>query len=86
MRDIGGTPAEIVLANCAARAYDDRPMFANRGVEVVVYWPNPTDVVYAWRGTERNYADILTDMRAVPWWASRLGWCHKGFLRGVQAV
>lgn len=39
------------------------------------------------RGTEANFEDILTDIRAIPWWSSELNrFCHKGFLLAAREV
>ena len=77
------------LARYAERAYAASPMFAASGVEIVrftVAAPGGGNVVYAFRGTEHDYRDILTDLRGVPWPDPWLGWCHSGFLKGVRAV
>jgi len=64
---------------------DDKITFRKDGTEVLVR-NTPEGQVYAFRGTSFDMGDILSDMRAVPWWDSQLGWCHKGFLRGAQGV
>lgn len=43
------------------------------------------ETVFAFRGTTRNYEDILTDMRGVPWYDPRVGWCHSGFLKKTRS-
>jgi len=44
-------------------------------------------VIVAFRGTERDYDDILTDIRLFPWYSKELGtWCHKGFLLSVRSI
>ena len=40
----------------------------------------------AFRGTEFDFADILRDIRSVPWYDGDLGWCHAGFLKGARAI
>ena len=40
----------------------------------------------AFRGTEFDFADILRDIRAIPWHDRDLGWCHSGFLKGAPAI
>lgn len=43
--------------------------------------------VVAFRGTQNDFGDILTDMRAFPWYSKRLGaLCHSGFLKSTQAL
>jgi hypothetical protein len=42
--------------------------------------------VVAFRGTTKNGADILRDMRCFPWWHHRVGICPAGFLKGTQTV
>ncbi len=73
------------LARLAGRAYDEPPTLAARGVEVLLE-ENDTGVAVAFRGTTRNYRDILADLRGAPWWDRDLGWCHSGFVKGVRAL
>jgi len=43
--------------------------------------------VFAFRGTTFDGVDILTDLRACPWWSKEVGtFVHKGFLEGVRAI
>lgn len=43
--------------------------------------------VLTFRGTEKDFGDILTDLRFFPWYSSDLrAFCHKGFLRSTQAL
>ena len=41
-------------------------------------------LVIAFRGTCRDGGDILRDMRAVPWWARKVGFGPSGFLKGAR--
>ncbi len=76
------TPFE--LAQIAERAYHESTIVAGN-IEVLIVHRDDA-LVIAPRGTEHDYADILTDLRAVPWYDRTLGWCHKGFLRAIQAI
>ncbi len=49
--------------------------------------------VVAFRGTEAGklitgggWRDVLRDMRAFPWYDSRVGWSHSGFMKGARGV
>lgn len=43
--------------------------------------------VIAFRGTQKDFGDILTDLRAMPWHNSKLkAWCHAGFLKSTLAL
>lgn len=42
--------------------------------------------VIGFRGTCRNNADILRDVRFMPWWSPRVGFCPAGFYKGVRNV
>lgn len=72
------------LADLAARAYRKRT-YAAGGVEALAVVRGGT-LFAAFRGTERDGRDILRDLRALPWWDRRLGWCHAGFLKGVRRI
>lgn len=72
------------LAQISERAYHESTVVAGNIQVLIVYRDDA--LVIAPRGTEHDYADILTDLRAVPWYDGTLGWCHKGFLRGIQAI
>ncbi len=68
------------LALLCERAYAEHTYEAG-GVEVL-----HSGNILAFRGTTFDGADILKDLRGYPWYDKRLGWCHKGFLRGAQAI
>lgn len=43
--------------------------------------------ILAFRGTEKDFGDILTDMRFAPWRSSKLrAWAHAGFLKSTQDI
>jgi len=43
--------------------------------------------IWALRGTEFDFGDILDDIRVMPWWSKETGgFVHKGFLSGVRAI
>lgn len=57
------------------------------GVEVRVTYDDHENLVFAFRGTTFDGADIIKDLRTIPWYSSKLqGWYHKGFLKGAQAI
>ena len=41
---------------------------------------------FAFRGTQRNGRDILNDLRGLPKRDADLGWVHRGFRAGANAV
>lgn len=41
--------------------------------------------VFAFRGTDEA-ADVLRDIRALPWWTKGLGWCPAGFVKAAEPV
>ncbi len=77
--------SNVTLAKLSQAAYSDPPTFEAAGTQCVRTTIDG-NVVYAFRGTEFDYKDILRDIRTVPWWDSKIGWCHRGFLMGVRAV
>jgi hypothetical protein len=44
----------------------------------------PDGVAIFFRGTEFDFEDILRDIRGLPWWDRKLGFCHSGFLKGAR--
>lgn len=67
----------------SSAAYD-RKTWSRGGTEILVErgrrW-----IVVAFRGTEKDWRDIMTDLRGLPWWDRNLGWCHSGFLKRARA-
>lgn len=54
-------------------------------IEVLMLWDDYRMILtVAFRGTEKNHEDILTDIRFLPWWDKDIGWCHAGFLKSVR--
>ncbi len=80
----------LALALLCQRAYDEPPTLAAGGSEVLIeeVQPDglPDGLAVAFRGTTKNYRDIFSDLRGLPTWHGELGWCHRGFLAGVEAV
>jgi len=74
-----------LCVRAAAAAYN-RADFAAGNVEgIFEILPGQAATIMAYRGTEFDFKDILTDLRGVPWYASELGvFCHKGFLLGAR--
>lgn len=77
------------LVVLAENAYGESTLTGG-GVEVLVDECEGSDgilnVCFAFRGTEKNGSDILSDARGFPWHDSLIGWCHKGFLIGVRHI
>ncbi len=73
------------LVRQASRAYDCATHSAGNTqalLEVIDGEP-----ILAFRGTENDFEDILTDVRFFPWYSPALSaWCHKGFLRSTQEI
>lgn len=72
---------------CAAAYWDSSYSF--EGVECI-RTDGGGETVFSFRGTEKNFADILTDIRGIPWpippWpVGPLGRCHSGFLKTTRA-
>jgi len=77
---------DLELAQFCKEAYSTAD-WSKGGVECIVRWlPEWASVVVAFRGTTKNYRDILSDMRGVPWYDKELGWCHAGFLKRIRSV
>ena len=77
------------LAGLCIRSYTSPPTWQSDGdTEALLDTINQVHCL-AFRGTEFNVAgwrDILSDVRFAPWYDSRVGWCHKGFLRAAQDI
>ena len=66
----------------AAATYTDTPTWC-AGDVAAFRWGD----VLAFRGTEpASLADWLRDFDCVPWWDTKLGFCHRGFLDGARAL
>lgn len=63
-----------------------RTTIGKDGTEVLLRQYVNGDVVVAFRGTEKNFTDILSDLAGWPDRHPTLGFCHNGFLEGVLAV
>ena len=73
------------LARLSAEAYNRKTASAG-GTEILISKVRKRTVI-AFRGTEKDYGDILTDMREILWWSKEVnGFVHKGFLMGVRAI
>lgn len=53
----------------------------------------PDCQIVTFRGTEASkffsghgWRDVIRDIRVVPWYNKRAGWCHAGFLKGAKGV
>ena len=77
-------PSDIVLARYAEAAYGSHTFRDQAAGVEVLFEVHRRWAVLAYRGTEFDGADILSDLRAVPWRDRRLGWCHSGFLKSVR--
>jgi len=81
------TTIDIQCALTSQLAYD----FATwkdeeRGVELYKLPVAAGFDIFAFRGTEFDFDDILRDMRAFPWWDRELGLVHAGFLKGARSM
>lgn len=76
------TPLDLAIIS--DRAYRE-VTFSVDNIQVLVV-EHDGALVISPRGTEKNGADILTDLRFAPWYDGDIGWCHKGFLRATQAI
>lgn len=81
------------LATLSRQSYMDHTFVVN---ELEVLLRHERDAVYiAIRGTEAQqgkifgeggWRDIIRDLRVIPWYDRKLGWCHAGFLKGAKAI
>ncbi len=79
---------EKKVAQACSWVYSDEPDFVCGDTEVKVYFIDKK-VCFVFRGTQFDYKnilkDILSDVRAFPWYVSELGcWCHSGMVKGVR--
>ncbi len=77
-------PTDRYLATIAQRAYSEST-YVWKGVEALLVEERDFDVL-AFRGTEGSIRDVIRDLRAVPWYDKRLGWCHAGFLKAGRGI
>ncbi|OHC74832.1 MAG: hypothetical protein A3G18_10330 [Rhodospirillales bacterium RIFCSPLOWO2_12_FULL_58_28] len=73
----------LPLAHLVLQAYADPDRVVDE-VEWVVR-PFSDGVALALRGTE-DKEDWLDNMRVMPWWCCGVGWCHAGWLKGVNGA
>lgn len=75
-----------LLAHICKDAYEHDDFHLNSGTQGTISRVCGYNVI-AVRGTEKDFKDILTDLRAIPWWSKELGcFCHKGFLLSAREV
>ena len=74
----------LYFAERSQEAYE-ASTFSESGVECLLTLEDGWRCL-AFRGTQFDFADIVRDIRAVPWYDRDLGWCHSGFLKGARAI
>lgn len=60
-------------------------VYANHEYEVDGIEFSLIDNVWVFRGTD-EVTDWLTNLRVIPWYVDRVGWCHSGFIKTAQDV
>jgi len=73
------------LCGDARQAYRESSFKAGNCEALVKHYVGGKTVV-AFRGTEKNFSDILTDVAGWPAWYGGLGLCHSGFLDNALAA
>lgn len=77
------TPYDLALA--CDRVYNVQTHTAGDGQAAIM--DDGKGPILAFRGTENDFGDILTDMRFFPWYDSELNaLCHSGFLKSARAL
>jgi predicted lipase len=82
------TLSDRELARLCIRAYTEQTWRAAGDVEVLLDTVAQAHCL-AFRGTEFDGfspIDLIRDLRFLPWYDGRVGWCHAGFLKGAQAI
>lgn len=77
--------ADLELATLSAEAYTAAPTWQRGDVHATATSSDATTII-AFRGTTRDPRDWLRDLDARPRWHRQLGFCHDGFLTGVEGV
>lgn len=73
---------DLQLAHFAKRSYNEANIQLSWDIECLV-----EGSVIAPRGTEGDLRDILRDVRAYPWYNTKIGsFCHRGFLKAATKL
>lgn len=76
----------LELARICEQAYEESTISTDNGTQFLLR-STPDKTIIAFRGTESNFEDILTDLRALPTWSPELQRaCHSGFLSGALST
>lgn len=80
------------LARLCEQGYDEKTLHLRGDIECWITEHEGSTVVIP-RGTEATsfwsnggWMDIIRDIRFVPWYDRRAGWCHAGFLKAAQKI
>ena len=74
------------LAVASEESYYVHTHVVNSAEATVTTWDDD-NYICAFTGTQRDKRDILTDLRAIPWWCRELrAWCHSGFLKTTRPL
>jgi predicted lipase len=75
-----------VLAVASKNSYDVHTHVVG-SAEATITTCDDKNYVCAFTGTQKDGRDILTDLRAFPWWDRELrAWCHSGFLKTTRPL
>ena len=75
------------MALLAQKAYDPNPTVVVGSTEAFLTETGASEWTVAFTGTQRDGADILSDIRAFPWWNQEMGtFSHSGFLKTTLSI
>ncbi len=73
-----------MLARLCKDAYSRDDLKISGGTQGIIARANGFNII-AFRGTEFDFADILRDIRILPWWSHELNrFVHAGFLKAAR--
>lgn len=80
------------IARLCERGYREKTLRLKGDIECWITEHEGSTVIIP-RGTEANHfwsnggwLDVLRDIRFMPWYDRRVGWCHSGFLKAAQKI
>lgn len=74
------------LAKASGEVYHQQT-HAEGSAEAAISTFDDENYIVAFRGTEKDGKDILTDLRTIPWYDGNLNaWCHSGFLKTTRPL
>ena len=76
------------LALSSQEVYNENvPTHVAGNSQALLRMDNAKNASCTFRGTEKHFGDILTDMRFAPWYSHKIkAWCHAGFLKETRKM